>query len=264
MTGSENMTQTFNILVIAMKKETERRERIANNLQELGLHFRFLDGVDLNVDGEQTPESLGYQPDKALQALRRQLTRAEIGCFASHREAWRCAAKSNKPTLILESDARLSQTSIQVLRALCTDPASSWEMVMLNYHKCLPSLWQRHRIDDTHTLVKFANRRAYCLASYLLSPAGGDKLSAHSRMFYLTADDFTSGSWIDKDIDLYAVIPPCAGLTKLAEESTIDDERQKAHNRPVHKKKNNQAPLRRLELAIRNLSKALRPPAKGL
>lgn len=256
------MSQPFQVLVIAMLREQERRESIKRNLLELGLKFEFIDATDLS-EGKLDADSLGYHSEKAHQVLGRDLTPPEIGCFVSHRKAWQIASASAAPTLILESDALLDDVSATVTRALC-EQSLSWEMAMLNYHKCTPSLWQQQRIIPSHKLVKFANRRVYCLSTYLITKTGAQKLLRHADSFHLPSDDYATGGWIDKDIDLYAVTPRCASMCNHAEQSTIDESRQLSRKGEQRRMKNNQALLRRIELAVREIIRSLRLPNKGL
>lgn len=254
--------QAFDVSVIAMEHEVERRNTIKNNLSAIGLNFQFIDGLDCSAT-TICPEKLGYRKDMSIRTIRRELTAPEIGCFVSHREAWLRASRTNRPTLILESDACLNAESVAVIEILCRQRAHH-DLIMLNYHKCTPSFWRRSSINSKFSLVKFANRRVHCLASYLVSPAGAKKLTTHAATFYLTADDYATGGYIDKDIDLFAVFPRCVSMSALADQSTIEEARQKASKRTKKPGKNKETLLRKIELYLRNLRRALLPPSKGL
>src|SRR5690606_22948762 len=107
------------------------------------------------------------------------------------------------------------------------------------------------------------NRRAYCLAAYMLNPAGAAKLLALSKNFYLPADDFVCGGWIRKDLNMFAVSPRAAGLCEHAHQSTLEAGRIKRKQRK-HKQKNNKKLSRRIELYLRGLYQRYRPPRKSL
>ncbi|MFT6634472.1 glycosyltransferase family 25 protein [Alcanivorax sp.] len=254
--------QAFDVTVIAMKHEIERRNTIENNLSAIGLRFRFIDG--LNYDETTTCKiKLGYRKEMSVKTIQRELTAPEIGCFVSHREAWIQASRKNRPTLILESDALLDSESVEIIERLCNQ-AAHHDLVMLNYHKCIPSFWKRSAINSRYSLVKFANRRVHCLASYLVSPEGARKLADQASTFYLTADDYATGGYIDKDIDLFAVFPRCVSMSHLADQSTIEEARQEASKRKKNPDKNKASLFRKIELYLRNLRRALLPPSKGL
>lgn len=251
---------SFHVLAIALPTEVERRQHLAEMMAELGITYSLAE-TSPPVAPENWP-SVGYDHDKSLAILGRDLSPAEIGCFLSHRNAWREAAAADKPTLILEGDALLNSESISVCQALAGRTAD-WELSMLYYSKCLPSVWLQQRLTEAHRLVKFANRRTYCLAAYMVSPEGAKKLLTLSEHFYLPADDFVCGGWVRKDLDMFAVIPKAAGLCEHAHQSTLEEGRLKRKQRK-HKHKDNKKLSRRIELYLRELYQRYRPPRKSL
>lgn len=253
--------QEYKVLVIAQPKETERRTHIQGMLSSLELDFSF---TETSPPVEQNDwDRVGFDYKKSVKTLGRDLSAGEIGCFVSHRNAWKVAAEADSPCLILEGDAKLDQDSCNVCEQLSLR-SMNWELAMLYYSKCVPSVWQQQRLDDTFRLAKFANRRAYCLAAYMVTPAGAQKLLDMSETFYLPADDFVSGGWIRKDLDMYAVVPQAAGLCEIQScHSNLEVGRQKNKKRK-HKKKDNTRLLRRLELYLRELGQRYRWPRKSL
>ena len=253
--------QRYNILAIAQPAEVQRRRHLDEMLSSLGMQYQLV------KTSPPVPQSqwhqVGFDHEKSRSILGRDLSSGEIGCFLSHRNAWKIAAKADSPSLILEGDAKLDQDSRNVCQLLAQRPRS-WELVMLYYSKCVPSVWQQQRLDDTFRLAKFANRRAYCLAAYMVTPEGAQKLLDMSETFYLPADDFVSGGWIRKDLDMYAVVPQAAGLCEIQScHSNLEVGRQKNKKRK-HKKKDNTRLLRRLELYLRELGQRYRWPRKSL
>jgi len=253
--------QKYNILAIAQPTEVERRQHLDEMLSALNMRYELVK-TSPPVPPNQWHES-GFDHKKSRALLGRDLSCGEVGCFLSHRAAWKLAAASDHPSLILEGDAQLDKSSREVCEML-SDGRASWELAMLYYSKCTPSVWYQQRLDSTFRLAKFANRRAYCLAAYMLTPAGADKLVKLSESFYLPADDFVSGGWIRKDLDMFAVVPEAAGLCPVqSEKSNLEDDRQQKKTRK-HKKKDNNRFLRRLELYLRELGQRYRPPRKSL
>ncbi|MDX1802647.1 MAG: glycosyltransferase family 25 protein [Alcanivorax sp.] len=250
----------FNIIVIAMEREIDRKALIEESLNRAGVtRFSFINATD-GKDPEALNKVEGYDKEKALLIRGRELTPSEIACFNSHREAWHFVSNSDLPTLILESDACINKETIDVCKKICQQKKSEWEMVMLYYHECVPSFWKKHKINEKYKLVKFANKRAYISSSILLSPKGARKLLHHADSIYLPADDFMSGGYIDKDINLFAVSPRAARLGILSEVSNIQDERETFSR----KKKNKDSISYNAGLKLRNLIRALRRPPKGL
>ncbi|MCG8438556.1 MAG: glycosyltransferase family 25 protein [Pseudomonadales bacterium] len=253
--------QPFNILAIAQPTEIERRKHLDEMLSGLGLHYKLV-RTSPPVPQNRWREA-GFNHQKSKSILGRDLSPGEIGCFLSHRNAWKEAARSNQPSLILEGDAKLDQDSAKVCELLSV-PTRRWELAMLYYSKCVPSVWQQQRLDETFRLAKFANRRAYCLAAYMLTPEGAKKLLELSETFHLPADDFVSGGWIKKDLDMFAVVPKAAGLCSVqSSQSNLETGRQKNKNRK-HKQKDNSRTLRKIELYLRELGQRYRWPRKSL
>ncbi len=253
--------QSYNVLGIAQPTETERRQHLDEMLSCLGMRYEL---VKTSPPVHQNRwKEVGFNHQKSLSMIGRDLSPGEIGCFLSHRNAWRMAAESDKPSLILEGDAKLDPDSRKVIEMLSARP-TKWELAMLYYSKCVPSAWFQQRLDDDFILAKFANRRAYCLAAYMVTPEGARKLAELSEQFYLPADDFVSGGWIRKDLDMFAVVPKAAGLCEVqSSNSNLEEGRSKLHKRRRKKKKDTSL-IRRLELFIREFGQRYRLPRKSL
>lgn len=253
--------QAYNVLAIAQPSEVGRRKHLAEMLPALGMDYSLVETCPPVHEAQW--QQVGFDHAKSLDLLGRDLSPGELGCFVSHRNAWRAAARSDKPTLILEGDAVLNDDSRDICERL-SQRSDQWELAMLYYSKCVPSVWFQKRITDTFRLAKFANRRAYCLAAYMVTPQGAAKLAELSEHFYLTADDFVSGGWVRKDLDMYAVIPKAAGLCHIQSgNSNLEEGRQQRKQRK-HKRKDNTRVLRRIELFLRELYQRYRIPKKSL
>jgi len=157
----KNPEQKYNILAIAQPTEVERRQHLDEMLSALNMHYELVK-TSPPVPRDQWHQ-VGFNHKKSRTLLGRDLSCGEIGCFLSHRAAWKLAAESDRPSLILEGDADLNESSRDVCEML-SDGRASWELAMLYYSKCIPSVWYQQRLDNTFRLAKFANRRAYCLA----------------------------------------------------------------------------------------------------
>lgn len=95
-----------------------RREVCAGRLASAGLAFSFFDAVD----GRALPEasvSDVVDLDRNRRRFKRGLSRAEIGCYLSHRQIWsQIAAGSAPAALVLEDDAILAPALPAFLAAL--------------------------------------------------------------------------------------------------------------------------------------------------
>ena len=62
-------------------------------------------------------------------------SRGAVGCFLSHREAWKRAATSSEPTLILEDDASPTEHAKKLLHMAWDQVRwGDWDMVLLGAH----------------------------------------------------------------------------------------------------------------------------------
>lgn len=255
-----SLAKGLNIVVIALERETQRRAAISHNLSQLSAPFSFINAPDFRAHPE-LKDHQGYNAAKAHQLIQRPLSDAEISCFAAHRSAWLQAAESRHCTIVLESDAQIDQQTLDICEQLSR--FEDWELVMLNYHKCTPSFWQRRALIHDRQRVKFANPRVYCSASYLLSPSGARKLCAHSEEVFLPSDDFMTGGHIPKDLTLHAVYPPCAGFNAFAADSNIQHKRDSAR-KTQRTQQQTHGLAKRAEQRFRILKRQIMPPRKGL
>ena len=89
------------ILVISLVGAENRRQRISDQLNQLGLSFEFIDAIRGTVDMYQEPE---YQREWRHKYWGNDLTPGEIGCYKSHQLACRRGVELKSPVLILEDD----------------------------------------------------------------------------------------------------------------------------------------------------------------
>ncbi len=93
-------------LVVSLKRREDRRQHFIENNPTLD-NWEFLDAIDGNLIDNSTLISKGYGTDKSWRdpSLNRKLTKGEIGCYLSHRNAWIKCVNYDEPVLILEDDA---------------------------------------------------------------------------------------------------------------------------------------------------------------
>lgn len=117
--------------VINLGPNVERMQAVAAALDSAAIVFTRLEGVN----GWQMSASdiaLHYDAERNRRQARRDLTRAEIGCYLSHRSAWqRIATGSAEGGFIFEDDISVIGDLAQTLRLLSDDAARQWDMVKL-------------------------------------------------------------------------------------------------------------------------------------
>jgi glycosyl transferase family 25 len=97
------------IYVINLKKRTDRKEQIENQLHNLGItNFKMIEAIDGTDDKEIEKMNQSYDPYKA-KLSHREMTRAEIATSLSHLEICKKIVQEKiKYALILEDDALLT------------------------------------------------------------------------------------------------------------------------------------------------------------
>lgn len=247
----------FEVMVIAMPREKNRRAQITKSLKAVGIEkFHFLDATDGRVP-EQLVKVEGYDEKKARQETGRLLTPSEIACFDSHRRSWEWISGQNKPVLVLESDAQVTEDTIAVCEKLCEEHGRSlpaWQHVMLYYHECLPSFWDRHKLFDRYRLVRFANNRAYISSTMLMMPEAAKNMLKKGKEIVFPVDNYMTGGKVDKKVNIYAVYPPPAELSWTASFSSIEAERSR-----YRRKRNGRLSFKKWSLPLRQLWRKARP-----
>lgn len=102
-------------LVISLSTAAERLRFQTRQLASLGLTFERIDAIAAASIPEAEYRSVMYQWERPL-------SRNEVACMMSHRLAWREIIVRNRPTLVLEDDAILSQNLAQFIRNLNPQP----------------------------------------------------------------------------------------------------------------------------------------------
>ncbi|MCK6418819.1 MAG: glycosyltransferase family 25 protein, partial [Alphaproteobacteria bacterium] len=115
------------ITVISLPHETQRRARIKNQLDRLGLSFSFFDAIN----GQDLPADmpLPYNEARRLRIFGRGLTQGEIGCLLSHKAVLEVIARSTTPcTLVLEDDVVIDAGLPGILQDIQTH-ANTFDLV---------------------------------------------------------------------------------------------------------------------------------------
>ncbi|WP_263081125.1 glycosyltransferase family 25 protein [Endozoicomonas sp. Mp262] len=256
------MKQSISIptYVICLEREADRRRHIARHLESFNIDFQFSNAVD----GRQLTEKEKndkYSEKKAIDIRGRALAPGELGCYLSHCNIWHQMVEHNiQHALILESDAEFSEEAIAVINALNKFPAD-WELIMLYYRDCYPSFWNQAPITNNTKLVRFSNKSS-CTTAYLLSLSGARKLLKHAYPLCLPVDDYMTGGYINKGVNLYAAYPRTIELTEGSDETSVirpDINAMVGHDTLKARKQKKQGALKQLEKRSRRFIKQIMP-----
>ena len=99
------MPQNFEIRVISLKNQLDRREKINNLFDNKNIRWSFFDAIS---GKDIQPFLRMYDRKKRLQTPGYDLRDNEIACFLSHRAVWQECLKENKSFLILEDDVSIN------------------------------------------------------------------------------------------------------------------------------------------------------------
>lgn len=156
-------------LLINLDSSPERLTFQQNQLQRLNIGMERLTAIPASglttVDYEHLANS-----------WERKMRLAEVACFLSHKSAWQWVADANRPMLIMEDDALLSNKVPQILTALAQQQHLDYvTLETRNRYKLL----DKTTIDLTpdHSLRRLYQDRSGA-AAYVLFPSGAQKLLA--------------------------------------------------------------------------------------
>mgnify|MGYP006282794629 CR=1 FL=1 len=209
---------SLQILVISLRRSPDRRAKVEQELQKISWPWSFLDAVD--GAALKTPPK-EYKPFKVKYLQGYELTANEIGCYLSHREAWKHCVEKNIPTLIFEDDFVLGSDFGKALEALSKN-SQSWNFVRLQGLYEVP--YQEVSLIDGIHLVKNIGD-AVGATAYLLKPEIAKILIDESSDIYEPVDHFLEHQK-KHGLEFLAIRPYPVDITRA--KSTIDDRRERA------------------------------------
>lgn len=210
------------VLVISLERAADRRRLMAAQLDWPGMPpYEFLSAVDgRQMDVDQ--RNAVYDEASAI-LYNRALTAPEIGCAASHIQAYRRVLDDGLPAaLILEDDALLGHQFTSVLAGLLESLDPAKPQVILLSHVRRYSAWPSRRIDKRHRLYR--PYKPFGAHAYLVTNAGAGAMLATMQPIRTVADDWRFIMSAGR-ADVRAVVPYPVGTMPAANQSQIGEER---------------------------------------
>ncbi|MDO8714477.1 MAG: glycosyltransferase family 25 protein [Polynucleobacter sp.] len=214
------------ILVISLKRSLDRRKQVEQEMQKISLPWSFLDAVDGSA---LTAPPIEYKPSKVKRLQGYALTPNEIGCYLSHKEAWRRCVAENMPTLILEDDFVLSSDFDVILNTLLNE-VTEWNFVRLQGLYEVP--FKKVLEQPGFALVKNQGD-AVGATAYLLKPQIASQLIKHSVDIYEPVDHFLE-HYQKHGLEFLATQPYPVDITRA--KSTIADRSERAPVKGLNKR----------------------------
>lgn len=203
------------IRVISLQQSNDRRSRMAAQLDPLGVDWAFFDART------QAPQSLAYDPARARISRGRELTRGEIGCFASHWELWEwlAACDTHDLLLVLEDDLLIDPVFFGALNE-AAEALGDYEYLRL-YAK-VPAQVHREAPFLNRHIARFRGK-AYGTQAYFITPAGARRFLRSIRWLERPIDDEMDRFWAHR-VPIRAVFP--FPVMEIQYGSTIEAQRR--------------------------------------
>ncbi|XP_055534935.1 glycosyltransferase 25 family member [Wyeomyia smithii] len=166
-----------NIIMINLERRPERREKMINNFDQLGLEVEYFPAVDGKQLNDERLRDIGIEflPGYADPYHQRPMTMGEIGCFLSHYYIWKKMIElQQKEVLILEDDIRFEPYFKKRLYHLLEEARSigGWDLIYLGRKRLQEN--DEKWVVGSKTMVKAGY--SYWTLGYLISLQGAQKL----------------------------------------------------------------------------------------
>jgi glycosyl transferase family 25 len=190
----------FDIVVISLRSSAERRRHAARQLDAAPFPWSFQDAVN-GAALATAPEE--YDRRKRLRFFGYEMLPGQIGCFLSHRQAWKQCVERQKLTLILEDDFQFRQGLDEVLPVVC-DNLSTFDILRL---QGLREDWKYKVLKDhgRNKLVKH-DHDPFGSTAYFIKPESARVLLEKSRRFHSPVDDFFGHDWVHR-LHVLSILP---------------------------------------------------------
>ena len=206
------MNNAFDIRVISLPKCIDRRERVTKELDATSYSWSFQDAVHgASLPG--FPQEYDRRTHLRLQGF--DMIPGQIGCFLSHREAWKNCVATGRLTLILEDDFHFEQPLAEVL-PIVFENLKHFDVLKL---QGLREGWKYKVLKDygKNQLVKHYHD-TFGTTAYFIKPEGAKVLLEKTRRFHAHVDDFFGHDWIHC-LKILCMLPypvkPCGAQTTI-------------------------------------------------
>ncbi len=228
-----SMQSTPPIFVVNLKRHTDRRQHITQELQKLALPYRMIEAVDGQLLSDDEIQKV-YSEEGAIKdkSVKRPLSKSEIACALSHQSIYKIMlAEDIEQAIILEDDAVLNQQFIETAQAAQKLLPNDWQLLLLGYGEFFDGKkWQFHEICQIQIAqslsadlkITLPLSIAYCTFAYLINQSGARQLLEQIQPLSRPIDHYTGDH---KMINVYCVEPRCV-LVNTALQSTLMEYRK--------------------------------------
>ncbi|WP_105169565.1 glycosyltransferase family 25 protein [Pseudoalteromonas sp. T1lg23B] len=195
------------IFLINLDQSTERLEKSNARLAKQnitcerisGVYGKTLSDIDLIKN---------YQPLLNRKLFYRPLSKGEVGCYMSHRKAWRTIVERKLPyAIILEDDFQITGNLHEMFAAISKIEVP-WQLLKLSaYQNRTRAIAFSYPVDKTFKLVIHKKAMTGCCAQ-AVSYEGAKKLLAATERFARPVDTDLQHVWETK-VPVYSLMPYC-------------------------------------------------------
>jgi glycosyl transferase, family 25 len=198
------MPEQPDIIVISLRRATERRRSIERQFSEMDLSFSFFDAVDGKLGHELFAN---YDAKKAKKIGELTLTPGHLGCYASHYLVWQQCYESGRPLVVLEDDALIFADPFIAFLNQAKDLPEEFGCVRLFANKSRNTSYWTVFEQDGLAIGKFL-RGHKSATGYYLTPAAAKKLLRFGERWVEPADIEMDQFWAN-GVECYGVLEPC-------------------------------------------------------
>ncbi len=195
----------------------ENSQRLANCEEQFHKHdlqFERIEGVN---GWKMSQAEIEAVYDSALNKRRYKLplVPAEIGCYLSHRKAWKRIAEGDaEGGFIFEDDLKAAPDLARILEALSSDSTGDWNMVKLfSFDQNLKVFGSRTLLDKIRIVQPY--KIPTCLIGYALTRAGAQRLFSRSVKIFRPVDEDQKFFW-ETGLLISCILPSPIGVGEEA------------------------------------------------
>lgn len=212
------------LFVISLKDSQERRNSVVEQFKDSGIKFEFFDAIDGNNISVMEHFNKFYSKSLANFKMGRELSKGELGLFASNYILWQKCIEINEPIIILEDDIVILSTFVNSL-SMISELAKNYECFRLFHgHKKPP----KYILINKYLRLFLGSIESTC--GYVITPSACKKLISHSKNWSLPIDHYLDSYWLH-GVLLYALENPIITINHIFG-SEIDSRGQRFKKKP--------------------------------
>ena len=188
--------------MINLARSKERYQRVSAQLDQAHVAHQRIDAIDGERLSDREYSAL-YHADHP-NAYYKTLSKGEVACYLSHRQAWQAIIDNDLDfAIILEDDVALQNNFNQCIQTIAQMPAD-WDYLKLAEFPVKRRPIHSHVMGDFERIIY--NKVPARTCAQAVSRIGALKLLQHSESLFRPID-IDLQFWWEKDIDVFGLLP---------------------------------------------------------